>query len=160
MAKIGTVSVGGYLLPEGKTEFKITKVDDSKYDDFGKLKVEMTTQDGQKHTEQFGFVNSKGNSNEGAIKAWSFWVGTILGVWGEQTIDTNDLVGHYFEADVTIEESDTISEKTGEPFKNNRLNNMKAIDGFSSGEDPEEVDEDDPEDSDEETEDDDDWLDD
>jgi hypothetical protein len=130
MAKIKTMAVGGSLLPEGRTQFKILKVDDSKYDDFGKLEIRMVTKEGQAHTERFGLINSKGEVNEGAVKAWSFWVGTILGVWGEQEVDSDELEGKFFEGDVSQVESDSINEDTGKPYVNNRIENMKAIDGF------------------------------
>ena len=130
MAKIKTMAVGGSLLPEGRTQFKILKVDDSKYDDFGKLEIRMVTKEGQAHTERFGLINSKGEVNEGAVKAWSFWVGTILGVWGEQEVDSDELEGKFFEGDVSQVDSDSINEDTGTPYVNNRIENMKAIDGF------------------------------
>lgn len=121
MAKIKTMAVGGSLLPEGRTQFKILKVDDSKYDDFGKLEIRMVTKEGQAHTERFGLINSKGEVNEGAVKAWSFWVGTILGVWGEQEVDSDELEGKFFEGDVSQVESDSINEDTGKPYVNNRI---------------------------------------
>lgn len=143
MAKIKTTTVSDFsLLPEGKTQFKIIKVDDSKYDKFGKLTIEMVTQNGQKHNENFGLIDAKGEINKGALKSWSYWIGAILGIWGEQEVDSDELVGHYFEADVTQEESDTISEKTGKPFVNNRLNNMTAIDGFAEGDSAPDIDDD------------------
>lgn len=135
MAKIKTMAVGGSLLPEGRTQFKILKVDDSKYDDFGKLEIRMVTKEGQSHTERFGLINSKGEVNEGAVKAWSFWVGTILGVWGEQEVDSDELEGKYFEGDVSQVESDSINKDTGKPYVNNRIENMKAIDGFDGATD-------------------------
>lgn len=136
MAKIKTMAVGGSLLPEGRTQFKIIKVDDSKYEDFGKLEIKMVTQNGQAHSERFGLINAKtGEMNTGAVKAYSFWVGTILGVWGEQEVDSDELEGKCFEADVEQVESDTINEDTGKPYVNNRLSNMKAIKGFTDSDD-------------------------
>lgn len=136
MAKIKTMAVGGSLLPEGKTQFKIIKVDDSKYEDFGKLEIKMVTQNGQPYSERFGLINAKtGEMNAGAVKAYSFWVGTILGIWGEQEVDSDELEGKFIEANVTQVESDTISEKTGKPFVNNQLENMKAINGFDGATD-------------------------
>lgn len=134
MAKIKTTTVSDFsLLPEGQYIFKIIKVDDSKYDDFGKLTLEMVTQNGEKHNERFGLITN-GKINDGALKAWSYWVGSVLGIWGEQEVDSSDLEGHYVQADVTQEESDTINEKTGKPYVNNRLGNLTAVDGFDGEE--------------------------
>lgn len=143
MVKIATKDIGGgFILPAGHYEFKVTEIDDAKYDDFGKLSIIMTTQGGQTHRENFQFTKPNGKANDGAIKAWSFWVGAILGKWGDGEVDSDELLGKYFECNVTTEDSDTINEKTGKPYQNNRLNDIKSISGFSDGGDEPDAEED------------------
>ncbi|WP_182437731.1 hypothetical protein [Bombilactobacillus bombi] len=134
MAKIETVVVNQGLLPEGHYIFKVDSVDDSKYDDFGKLAINLVTKSGQKHIKRFQMRTKDGKLNEGAQKAWSFWVGILLDQWGAGEADTDDLVGKYLEADVTHVESDTVNEKTGKPYVNVKLENMKSTTGFDDGE--------------------------
>lgn len=136
MVKIATKDIGGgFILPAGHYEFKVTEIDTSKYEDFGKLAIIMTTKSGQTHRENFQFTKANGSLNEGAQKAWSFWVGAILGKWGDGEVDSDELLGKYFECNVSVEDSDTINEKTGNPYQNNRLSDIKAISGFSDGDD-------------------------
>lgn len=130
MVKVGTVVVGQGLLPEGHHVFKVDSIDASKYEDFGKLTINLITQDGHTHQERFTMIKQDGTLNEGAQKAWSFWVGTILDRWGVGETDTDELVGKYLAADVEHVESDTINEKTGKPYVNARLNNMTSATGF------------------------------
>ncbi|MFT8425657.1 MAG: hypothetical protein ABF630_09365 [Liquorilactobacillus sp.] len=135
--KIGTVEVNSGLLPEGHVVLKVESIDTSKYEDFGKLSINLVTKSGQKHVERFQFQKADGSLNEGAQKAWSYWVGVILDQWGAGEADTDELVGKYIQADVEHVESDTVSDKTGKPFVNVRLNNMKSADGFDSTDDEE-----------------------
>lgn len=137
--KIKTVQVNQGLLPEGHVVLKVESVDTSKYEDFGKLAINLVTKSGQKHVERFQFQKADGSLNEGAQKAWSYWVGVILDQWGAGEADTDELVGKYIQADVEHVESDTVNEKTGKPYINVRLNNMASADGFDSENDKNEV---------------------
>ncbi|UQS82587.1 hypothetical protein MOO45_02765 [Bombilactobacillus folatiphilus] len=135
MAKIKTVEVGQGLIPEGHYVFKVDDVDDSKYEDFGKITINLITKDGKKFSERFTLLKADGKLNEGAQKAWSFWVGIILNQWGAGESDTDDLIGKYLEADVVHKESDQINEKTGKAYVNANLENIKSADGFDGAED-------------------------
>lgn len=128
MAKIGLVETGFSLIPEGKYTFKITNVEYN--EDFGKMKVEMQTKSGQKHTERYALLTKKGEMNEGAYKAFSFFAKAALNNFSVDEIDSDDLVGCYIKVEVEHVESTTISEKTGEPFVNVRLNNVQHAYGF------------------------------
>ena len=92
MAKIG-LSEGFSVIPEGTYVFKITKVNYK--EDFGKMEVHMETQDGQKHIERFSLLDAKGNPNDGAMKAFSYFARAALG-----DIYHEDLLGHFIECDV------------------------------------------------------------
>lgn len=85
---------GGFkICPEGKHVFKISKVD---YEpDFGKLVVHMVTKEGYKHTERFSLMDARGEMNDKACNAFSFFAKTALNNFTVEEIDHNDLVNHY-----------------------------------------------------------------
>ncbi len=93
MAKV-QLSQGGYTpISKGEHIFKIIK---STYDeDFGKIEVEMVTQEGQKHTERFSLIKDDGEINEGARNAFSYFAKTALNNFNLDEIDTDDIVGCY-----------------------------------------------------------------
>ena len=136
MAKIALVDTGWSLIPEGKYTFKISEVEYK--EDFGKLEVKLVTKNGQSHTERYSLLTANGSYNEGAQKAFSYLAKTALNNWTLDAIARDDLIGCYVSATVEHEESETISEKTGEPFVNARLNNMKSETGFGSDKEVEE----------------------
>ena len=76
MAKIKLSEGGFVLIPEGVTTFKIVDVEYN--EDFGKMKINMQTKSGAKHTETFTLLNNKGEVNEGALKAFSYFAKTAL----------------------------------------------------------------------------------
>ena len=78
MAKMKLAESSFTLIPEGTTTFKIMSVDDSKYEDFGKLAVKMVTAKGETHVENFSLLKAGGEINEGALKAWSYFARTCL----------------------------------------------------------------------------------
>ena len=128
MSIIQLVDTGWSLIPEGKYTFKVTDVEYK--EDFGKLEIKLSSQDGRSHSERYTLLRKNGELNEGAQKAFSFFAKTALNNFDLEAIDPHDLVGCYVSATVEHIESDTISEKTGEPFVNVRLNNLKAAAGF------------------------------
>lgn len=98
MAKIGLSEGKFTLIPEGTHVFKITGV---KYkEDFGKLEVNMQTQDGLKHVERYNLLSSDGSTNQGALNAFSYFAKTALNDFTLKEIDHEDLVGHFIECDV------------------------------------------------------------
>ena len=150
MAKIRLTEVGFQLIPEGVTVFKITGVEYK--EDFGKMKVELQTKSGQKHTEQFSLMNKDGETNEGALKAFSYFAKTALNNYQLDEIDHEDLIGCYIQATVKHEEFES-NKEPGKMLKSARLNDYAVAVGFGSGK-AEEV-----EDSSDEDEDLDDFLD-
>ncbi|MCB5007516.1 hypothetical protein LGW19_10025 [Streptococcus mutans] len=129
MVKIKLVDTGWSMIPEGDYTFKIT---DSNYDeDFGKVEINMVAQSGQTHNERFQLITKSGSMNEGALKAFSYFAKTALNNMRLDEIDPSDLKGCYVSATVEHVESDAISEKTGKPFINVRLQNLKPSVGFS-----------------------------
>lgn len=131
MAKIKLAEGGFSLIPEGVTTFKIVEVE---YDeDFGKMKINMQTKSGAKHTETFSLLTKKGEVNEGALKAFSYFAKTALNNYELDEIDETDLIGCYITATVTHEEFE--SNKTpGRMLKSARLNDYTVAAGFGSGE--------------------------
>ena len=101
MAKIGLVE-GYIMLPEGEQIFKVTKVN---YDeDFGKIEVTLQTKSGQSAKETFSILNDDGETNEGALKAFSYFAKNCLNNFTINEIDHEDLVGCYVKATVKHEE--------------------------------------------------------
>lgn len=131
MAKI-KLSEGGFtLIPEGVTTFKVVSVEYN--EDFGKMKVNMQTKSGTKHTETFTLLDKNGEVNDGALKAFSYFAKTALNNYELDEIDEQDLVGCYITATVKHEEFE--SNKTpGRMLKSVRLNDYTVAAGFGSGE--------------------------
>lgn len=130
MAKI-KLSEGGFtLIPEGTTIFKIVGVEYK--EDFGKMTVEMQTKSGQKHSERFSLLKNKGEVNEGALKAFSYFAKTALNNYQLDEIDEQDIVGCYIKA--TVKHEEYSYEKDGETKsgKSARLNDYAVAVGFGS----------------------------
>lgn len=126
------LSEGGFkLIPEGVTTFKVTEVDDSKYEDFGKIEVKLQTAKGETHIERFGLVKANGDLNEGALKAWSYFARTCLNNFSVEEIDTQDIVGCYIDATVKHEKfTFTRGENAGKEGTSVRLNDYNVSLGF------------------------------
>ena len=131
MAKIKLSDTGFSLIPEGVTTFKIVGVEYK--EDFGKMKVQLQTKNGSKHTEQFTLMDKNGEVNEGALNKFSYLAKTALNNFELDEIDEQDLVGCYLTATVTHEEFE--SNKTpGRMLKSVRLNDYTVAAGFGTGE--------------------------
>lgn len=143
MARITLSKNTGFtLIPEGFHVFKVVDVDMSKYDGFGKIEVKMETENGQKHSERFSLLNAKGEVNEGALNAFSYFARTVMNDYKADDIDPADLVGHYIRAEVKHVESTTINERTGKPYINVNLGDKEPALGFDgASEDSEELEE-------------------
>lgn len=131
MAKI-KLSEGGFsIVPEGITVFKVMEVDDSKYEDFGKLSVKLQTASGQTHNENFSLTKANGELNEGALKAWSYFAKVCLNNFNADEIDTQDIVGCYIQATVKHETyTRTKGNYVGEEGTAVRLNDYTVAAGF------------------------------
>lgn len=130
MAKIKLTEGGFQLIPEGVTIFKITGVEYK--EDFGKMKVELQTKDGKKHFENFSLLTAKGEVNEGALKAFSYFAKTALNNYQLDEIDETDLIGCYIQATVKHEEFES-NKEPGKMLKSARLNDYAVAVGFGSG---------------------------
>lgn len=131
MAKIGLLQGGFTLIPEGVTVFKITKVEYK--EDFGKMTVHMQTKSGQTHQERFSLVDAKGEVNEGALKAFSYFAKTALNNYAIEEIDDQDLVGCYIKATVKHETyTRTKGDKAGQEATTVRLNDYAVSSGFDN----------------------------
>ena len=133
MARIKLAEGGFTLIPEGVTTFKIVGVE---YDeDFGKMKIQMQTRSGAKHTEQFTLLTAKGEVNEGALKAFSYFAKTALNNYELDEIDETDLIGCYITATVKHEDFEyTKGPRKGQTGKSARLNDYTVAAGFGTGE--------------------------
>ena len=108
------------------------EVDDSKYEDFGKLAVKMQTAKGETHTENFSLIKANGDLNEGALKAWSYFARTCLNNYQADEIDTQDIVGCYIQAVVKHEKYiRQKGEKAGQEATAVRLNEYNTASGFA-----------------------------
>ena len=132
MAKIKLAEQTFTLIPEGVTTFKVMEVDDSKYEDFGKLEVKLQTAKGETHVERFTLINGKGELNEGALKAWSYFARVCLNNMSVDEIDTKDVVGCYITAKVVHEKyTRTKGEKAGQEATTVRLSDYATASGFA-----------------------------
>lgn len=137
MAKIRLAESTFKLIPEGTTTFKVMSVDDSKYNDFGKLEVKMQTSKGESHTERFTLIKNNGELNEGALKAWSYFARTCLNNYQAEEIDTQDIVGCYITATVKHEAYDyTNAQGEHKSGTSVRLNDYAPSSGFAKAEEP------------------------
>ena len=131
MAKIKLSESTFTLIPEGITTFKVMEVNDEKYEDFGKLEVKLQTAKGETHVERFTLLNAKGEVNEGALKAWSYFARTCLNNFQADEIDTQDIVGCYITATVKHETyTRTKGDKAGQEATTVRLNDYTTASGF------------------------------
>lgn len=147
MAKMKLSESTFSLIPEGSTIFKVMEVDDSKYDDFGKLSVKLQTAKGETHVETFTLVKANGDLNEGALKAWSYFARVCLNNFQADEIDTQDIVGCYIQATVKHETyTRTKGDKAGTEGKAVRLNDYTTATGFVGGKVAEDVEDDTDED--------------
>ena len=151
MAKIQLSESTFKLIAEGTHIFKVMEVDDSKYEDFGKLSVKLQTVKGETHNENFTLLKKNGELNEGALKAWSYFARTCLNNFQADEIDTQDIVGCYITATVKHETfTRTKGDNAGTEGVSVRLNDYKTAIGFGDNDSVDELadDEDEVEDMD------------
>ncbi len=131
MAKI-KLSQGGFtLIPEGVTTFKIVGVEYK--EDFGKMSIEMQTKSGLKHTEFFGLMTDKGEVNDGALRAFSYFAKTALNNFTLDEIDETDLIGCYITVTVKHETyTRTKGDRAGEEATKVKLTDYAVAVGFGS----------------------------
>ena len=148
MAKMKLAERTFTVISEGVTIFKVMEVDDSKYEDFGKIAVKLQTAKGETHTENFSLIKTNGELNEGALKAWSYFARVCLNNFQADEIDTQDVVGCYIQATVKHEKYiRTKGDKAGTEATSVRLNDYTVASGFGGAKAAQDV-EDDIDDSD------------
>jgi hypothetical protein len=131
MAKMKLSESKFKLIAEGTHTFKVMEVDDSKYEDFGKLTVKLQTAKGENHSENFTLLKGNGEINEGALKAWSYFARTCLNNFQADEIDTQDIVGCYITATVKHETyTRTKGENAGTEGTSIRLSDYTTATGF------------------------------
>lgn len=131
MAKIKLSESTFSLIPEGTHTFKVMEVNDTKYEDFGKIEVKLQTAKGETHVETFTLIKANGDLNEGALKAWSYFARTCLNNFRADEIDTQDIVGCYITATVKHEKyTRTQGDKKGTEGTAVRLNDYKVTTKF------------------------------
>lgn len=99
MARIQLMSNTFTVIPEGHYVFHVDSVEYN--ENFGKMKVKMTTHDGKKHTENYSLLDANNNYNEPALMAFSWMAKCCMGNEELTDIDPQEIVGKNFEADVT-----------------------------------------------------------
>lgn len=133
MAKMKLSESTYSIIPEGIHTFKVMEVDDTKYEDFGKIAVKLQTAKGETHTENFTLIKANGDLNEGALKAWSYFARTCLNNFRADEIDTQDIVGCFITATVKHETyTRTKGDKAGTEGTSVRLNDYTTASGFGS----------------------------
>lgn len=143
MAKMKLAESSFSLIPEGLHIFRVMEVDDSKYEDFGKLAVKLQTAKGETHVERFSLVGKGGELNEGALKAWSYFARVCLNNFSADEIDTQDIVGCYIQATAKHETyTKTKGDKAGQTGTTVRLNDYTAASGFGDSAGSEDVEDD------------------
>lgn len=126
MAKIGLT--GGFsLIPEGTHVFKITKV--TYKEEFGKMEVTMKLANGQMHIERFSLLNAKGEANQGALNAFSYFAKAVLNDFSLTEIDHEDLIGHFVRCTVAHEEVESNS-TPGKRVTFVQLTDKEPADGY------------------------------
>lgn len=138
MAKMKLAESKFKLISEGTHTFKVMKVDDSKYEDFGKLDVKLQTSKGETHIERFNLLNAKGEVNEVTLKVWSYFARTCLNNFQADEIDTQDIVGCYITATVKHETfTRTRGENAGTEGTSIKLNDYTVAANFDDDVDQE-----------------------
>lgn len=129
MATISMTS-GFTLIPEGTHVFRIYQVDYN--EEFGKLVVHMVNAQGITYQERFSLIGNGGVPNDKACNAFSYFAKTALNNFALESIDHNDLVGHYIKLEIVH----TVLPSTKDPTKTvtfaNSGNNKAVADGFDT----------------------------
>ena len=120
MAKIG-LTEGFKLIPEGSHVFKISKVDYK--EEYGKMEVTLETVDGLKHIERFSLLRPDGETNPGAMNAFSYFAKVALNDFRLGLHYNDDIYALLYEFIVSLSEcvnvpaADCAADVTEEPEK-------------------------------------------
>lgn len=131
MARI-PLTEGFTIIPEGTYVFRIEAVS---YDaNFGKMIIDMKTEDGKTYKERFSLMGANGNPNEGAMNAFSFFAKTAMNDYTLKEIDETELIGKFIEADVYHDQVE--SKKDGRMLTFPHLGDKRPSNGFGVTEKP------------------------
>lgn len=130
MATIKLTGGSFALVPEGTHVFKITDVEYK--ESYGKMTVKMETADGYKHEERFSFLKANGETNEGALKAFSYFAKTALNNYSLEEIDHTELIGHYIRCEVTHTEPQPNRNDPSKTVQFVQLGEKSPADGFDT----------------------------
>lgn len=86
------------VIDEGRYVFIVDKVEYK--EEFGKMNITCKNKAGYSHIETYNFLRNDGTSNPKALGAFTFFARTILNDFEVESIDDQDIVGHYFIATV------------------------------------------------------------
>lgn len=118
------------IVSEGEHIFKITKIDWN--ETFGKLKVYLVTENGEKHTEQYNFLINKDTQNQGAINAFGFLARAVFNDPDIEQVEPEDMVNKFFKA--TVIHNQVESKNDGKTLTFAQLNEKKPSAGFKTEE--------------------------
>lgn len=129
MARL-TLTSGYSLMDEGTQIVRIYGVEYKEA--FGNLTVYLINAQGQTMRETFRFKTAKGEPNEGALNAFSYFAKCAMNDFDIVDIDPTELVNHYIQVEIVHNKSDN----TGRTYAN--LGRDKAAaDGFDTTPTPE-----------------------
>lgn len=108
MAKFGLSFMNFDPIPEGENVvLRIKKVDDAKFDSFGKAKVILEDKEGRTHIENFSLYMPDGKT-ENSIAAFLlsklYMTAMDIDSIPEEDVELQDMVGHYIRCDITHEQ--------------------------------------------------------
>lgn len=109
MAKITLAeSNGAFINQPGKNVLlRITK---AKYDTgFGKVEIVLENENGEIVNNNYNLIDNDGSTNEGALKAFSYFARVAVGDWSRDDIEDEDLVGCFIRCDIEMKEGTKLS---------------------------------------------------
>ena len=130
MATIKLTGGGFTLIPEGIHVFKIVDVEYK--ESYGKMSVKMQTAEGQEHEERFSFLKANGETNEGALKAFSYFAKTALNDYSREEIDHTELIGRFIRCEVEHTEPQPNRNNPEKMVQFVRLGDKTPADGFDT----------------------------
>lgn len=100
-------------LSEGKTvnyirqagEKVLLKITKAAYDqDFGRVEITLENAKGESINNNYGLLSADGSTNDGALKAFSYFARVAVGDWGRDDIEDEEMVGRFIRADIVMVE--------------------------------------------------------
>lgn len=122
---------GFSLIPEGWHDFKIVAVD---YDEkFGKMEIQLVTKAGQKQTERFMLLDNSGEVNQGGVNAFSYFARVAMNDFQIDSIDPDDLVGHFIHGKIEHVKGNKPNPKNGKYATFANITDKEPSVGFTDG---------------------------